>query len=385
MAVAVASDMFSATEQRAAAIEAVEERLVSQAMGRGLFAAREFKEDEIIFEEIPIVSCQFVYNKQYGYRACDHCLRSLESAESNVRRLTQEAALELPYPQCADLPLPSVLQCSACQAEFCSEECRSTAWQQYHQLLCHPSTDSCHPLALLLHEWKQQHFPPETLSILLPARLLAGVLQSSDRVSANSALANFCSATVSTSHAAAHKLLGPEFAQHINVLRTKMQDALGDPDISHGIASSPLARWVSRTDDLMLKAADRAQLDTFIDQLYEKLDSTVGSFLNTEGSGLYRLQSRINHSCRPNANVSFPHNCHRLQVTALRNIEPGEQLFISYLDECELSRSRHSRQKTLKENYVFTCCCERCLEEQEQPDVTSDEDMDEDDSDDMAL
>lgn len=31
-----------------------------------------------------------------------------------------------------------------------------------------------------------------------------------------------------------------------------------------------------------------------------------------------------NHSCVPNAEVQFPHNCHKLQVVALENIAPGE-------------------------------------------------------------
>lgn len=74
----------------------------------------------------------------------------------------------------------------------------------------------------------------------------------------------------------------------------------------------------------------------------------MGSFLNTEGSGLYCLQSQLNHSCRPNAVVSFPHNSHCLTLKALKPLMPGEQIFISYLDECQLARSRHSRHKMLK-------------------------------------
>ena len=43
--------------------------------GRGLFATCFLKEGDVIFEEIPIVSCQFAWNEDYGYQACELCLR----------------------------------------------------------------------------------------------------------------------------------------------------------------------------------------------------------------------------------------------------------------------------------------------------------------------
>lgn len=59
----------------------------------------------------------------------------------------------------------------------------------------------------------------------------------------------------------------------------------------------------------------------------------------------------------------------------------GEEICISYLDDCLLSRSRHSRQKELRENYLFTCTCQKCEEQKGDPDVTSDEeDVDDDEN-----
>ena len=63
----------------------------------------------------------------------------------------------------------------------------------------------------------------------------------------------------------------------------------------------------------------------------------------------------INHSCEPNAEVAYPFNSHRCVVNALRALEPGEQILISYLNPAEMERSRHSRRKTLRENYMFDC------------------------------
>lgn len=114
-------------------------------------------------------------------------------------------------------------------------------------------------------------------------------------------------------------------------------------------------------------------MDELIDDLYAKLEETAGQFLNNEGSGLYSLQSKINHSCSPNAEIRFPHSNHILQVVALKPINKDEEICISYLDECVLERSRYSRQKYLQENYLFLCECEKCKEQIEDPNQTSEE------------
>lgn len=48
-----------------------------------------------------------------------------------------------------------------------------------------------------------------------------------------------------------------------------------------------------------------------------------------------------------------------------------------------LERSRHSRQKELRENYLFNCTCPKCEEQKTEPDVTSDEEEDDDEEDGM--
>lgn len=97
---------------------------------------------------------------------------------------------------------------------------------------------------------------------------------------------------------------------------------------------------------------------------------------------MYVLQSSINHSCSPNATVEFPYSNSTLAVRATRDILPDEEICISYLDECSLERSRHSRQKALSSLYLFRCQCEKCMQQAEDPDVTSEEECEEDDDDD---
>lgn len=145
-----------------------------------------------------------------------------------------------------------------------------------------------------------------------------------------------------------------------------------------GIGTSSFSVWVSRVSELF---PDDAMTDKLIDEVYEAMERESGEFLNNEGSALYAVQSAANHSCAPNSVATFPHSNHTLVLVANRDLEEGEEVTISYLDECALTRSCHSRRKILQDNYLFLCKCSRCTEEEGiQLDVTSEDDDVEDDS-----
>ncbi len=113
-----------------------------------------------------------------------------------------------------------------------------------------------------------------------------------------------------------------------------------------GIGTSPFAEWVKNVSDLKLSEDERIAVESLIDDLYQKLDEVTGlQFLNNEGSALYVTQSKINHSCVPNSVITFPSSDHTLSLMASSDIKAGDEITISYLDECSVDRSRHSRQK----------------------------------------
>lgn len=73
--------------------------------------------------------------------------------------------------------------------------------------------------------------------------------------------------------------------------------------------------------------------------------------------GLFLRASLLNHSCRPNATYAWNPISRRLTVHALRLIEKGEEITISYLTG---SGASEARQRTLKAEYNFRCSCELC-------------------------
>ena len=56
------------------------------------------------------VAAQFLWNKQCGYSACDHCLAALETASDNLRRLTKDPDVAVPHPGEWVLVLPLELK-----------------------------------------------------------------------------------------------------------------------------------------------------------------------------------------------------------------------------------------------------------------------------------
>lgn len=214
----------------------------------------------------------------------------------------------------------------------------------------------------------------------------------------------FCDQFINEDLSICHKMLGEKFTSQISQLHQAFAETFADDEAVHkyltfdgltkmfamigtnsqGIGTSSFAGWVKNIGEMKLAEKEQTEIDALIDALYATLDETAGQFLNNEGSGLYLTQSKINHSCNPNAEIQFPFSNSTVQVVALREIKPEEEICISYLDECQLNRSRHSRQRYLQENYLFLCECDKCQEEIHQPDVTSDEeeeDMETDDED----
>ena len=120
--------------------------------------------------------------------------------------------------------------------------------------------------------------------------------------------------------------------------------------------------------EYLLSRFRQAGLDFDRGELFEhfcKIVVNCYSILNTElneiGVSIYVLESVFDHSCDPNAAPVF--DGIDLEIRALRDISSSEKITISYLD---LKASREARQKTLEEQYYFTCSCPKCVNNNEE-------------------
>ncbi|KAL6477231.1 hypothetical protein MHYP_G00130660 [Metynnis hypsauchen] len=106
----------------------------------------------------------------------------------------------------------------------------------------------------------------------------------------------------------------------------------------------------------------RRYLDRSLDLLDVLVTCNCFSISNGElqdvGVGLYPSMSLLNHDCRPNCVVVFLGR--RLQLRAVRHIQPNEELTISYT---EVLAPRVERSAQLQQQYHFLCQCQRCSRE----------------------
>ncbi|KAF9908020.1 hypothetical protein EC991_010264 [Linnemannia zychae] len=74
-------------------------------------------------------------------------------------------------------------------------------------------------------------------------------------------------------------------------------------------------------------------------------------------AAVYRVVSRINHSCAPNVKHSWNSITQKEYIYAIEDIAAGSEILTSYIDPL---MTREARLKKLKEDFRFTCQCRLC-------------------------
>lgn len=105
-------------------------------------------------------------------------------------------------------------------------------------------------------------------------------------------------------------------------------------------------------------------LSSIISTVWTNVHAWSNSSLDTIGLALSPQAAMLNHSCMPNVNLVFPSigtkngkSPPTLHLVASRDVMPGQELYITYLD---LADSRAARQEKLRLGYGFECRCRSC-------------------------
>ncbi|KAF9981694.1 hypothetical protein BGZ65_003664 [Modicella reniformis] len=147
-------------------------------------------------------------------------------------------------------------------------------------------------------------------------------------------------------------------------------------DIKRGtciISESPLV-YISKTDLVgtlqALNAMSKKNKKYFLalHNSYPELPQDVG-VIKTNGlplgsnsldGAVYRVISRINHSCAPNVCHSWSSKLKKENIFAIHDIPAGSEILTDYLDRL---MTREVRLKTLAAKFRFTCQCKNCVSE----------------------
>jgi len=139
------------------------------------------------------------------------------------------------------------------------------------------------------------------------------------------------------------------------------------------IANSGSTSWNSWEEEVRTLLADldaegRQSFWELADSHAEGREKTTLGILRTNGLpvdledrsdmiGIYAMLSRFNHSCAHNVNNSWQADIGVEVLHANRDIEPGEELCITYID---LFQTLEARRAELLTVFKFQCGCEAC-------------------------
>ncbi|KAH9605634.1 hypothetical protein KSS87_003039 [Heliosperma pusillum] len=282
--------------------------------GRCLFTTKDFTPGEVIIRQEPYVS---VPNNSSSVSRCDVCFVS-----GNLKK------------------------CSACHAVwYCGSSCQKKDWK-LHRVECQALSN--------IEKEKLKYLTP---SIRLMVKLyLKRKLQTTEKVIPATVTDNYSLVEALVSHMS-------EIEEKQLVLYAQMANLV-----------NAILRWPG----LNLKE---------IAKNFSKLACNAHSICDSElrplGTGLYPVVSIINHSCLPNSVLVFEervsvvravqhipkgteHDRRDLDTLTDSKINSQDHELSSYI---ETAGSTMTRQKVLREQYLFTCSCPRCMKLGQNDDI----------------
>ncbi|XP_074523305.1 histone-lysine N-methyltransferase SMYD3 [Halichoeres trimaculatus] len=215
----------------------------------------------------------------------------------------------------------TLLRCSQCKlARYCNTTCQKQAWSSHKR--------ECKCLRSLL-----PRIPTD--SVRLAARIVFSSLNPSQSPSVE--LYPLEEHETHLSSMSEHKKHG--LSQLASMLELYLQ-----PEMPHLAQEMVSALPPSCQESLSLIAKVTCNCFTISDGELQEV-----------GVGLYPSLSLLNHDCRPNCVMVFEGT--NLKLRAVRDIDAGEELTISYIETLMVTEDR---QKQLEEQYHFICHCQRC-------------------------
>ncbi|KAI0354211.1 SET domain-containing protein [Trametes cingulata] len=314
----------------------VEVKYFGKTKGKGLVAKERIAEGETIWKEDPFVLAPEwnLYDLQMSSHACGYCSTPLTTS-------------------------PLIVPCSAstsatpCPVRFCSRLCLSRSGRT-HPLLCASRNPAAAPLLHFArrNEWMALHALSQ-----LTARVLLTYNQDEKAFEEDWEVVRSLAQLGMEERAKGGWLNAePDRAMWKKAHKLYVQ-AFQEPTTE---------AEKKRLAKLLKKPLRQDVVDALFD--YDAFLRGLGRMsLNLEAhGGLYVLHSHLNHSCAPNVSVRHLDQrtaLSRITVLARREIAPGEELFITYVNP-ELPLEQRRRQ--LMEWGFGKCVCERCVAEERE-------------------
>ncbi|KAK1222402.1 hypothetical protein PQX77_014735 [Marasmius sp. AFHP31] len=320
----------------------VEVKYFNKRKGKGLVAKEKIAEGEAIWKEDPFVIAPEwqIYDLQARSSACCHCTTPFSSNTST--------SLLTSCPSSSSFASGS----NDCPARFCNRLCQARS-AKHHPLLCPSQNPASIPLLKWAQEtqWLALHALAQLTSRLMLANQVDPKLAEEDwRMYSSLAQmsmvdrAKYC---FNETDANAENQPGWKKAFELYVQAFKR----------------PTSAAHEKKLGKLYKKTLRPEIEKELFE-YEGFLRGLGRMsLNLEAhGGLYTLHSHLNHSCSPNVSVRHLDRTtlSRVTILALRDIQPDEELLVTYVNP---NNDVRARQKELQQWGFGKCMCERCVKE----------------------
>ncbi|KAF8941447.1 hypothetical protein EDD21DRAFT_353425 [Dissophora ornata] len=348
--------------------------------GRGLYSAAKevLKSGTLVFKELGY--CQVVNDASLS-QVCSACFKDVREELGEGEPAASSGAVPAGGQR-------KLVRCAGCKVVwYCNKTCQIKDWKLHHQLECQGIQKSM-TNSVMKEVWTKRTM--ETTS----ARALCRMIRRRERVKT--------SVTYKAEHGkldAAQKQVNEVYfsgldqkedewldehgstwiERYLNTYEQERESAAIAADSSKGTLeeSSQFAKTmavviscvVTPKEDrhTFLKGVGEVDFDSEVStgaggfDLLRKMDSYGFAITNLEttaaiGLALYvQCMPYVNHSCVPNCVYTFRGS--RVECRVIRDIQPGEEMTISYIDQIGTTQER---QAQLKAQYHFTCDCPLC-------------------------
>ncbi|KAF9095362.1 hypothetical protein BGX23_000588 [Mortierella sp. AD031] len=296
---------------------------------RGLVATKSFAKGEVIYTETPVISA--LEPSLEGKNFCHYCLKEMISR---------------------DLMIP----CSQCSvAVFCSESCKTSAAQEFHDILCtknikgadNDGSATSAPGAQALRDYTKEtrNIVPAMLARFLAKMVHDEALNSGAEYNAFDHLERLIYV---------EQTMGPDEEKEMELLKLALGSSI--PGIDQFITEERYLVMKGRLLYNLYGVSSGISPALSVKPLPESHRSVRDRPIT--GAGLYRATSYLMHSCQPNAKIVFSGRDHTVSVVATENIRAGDELQVGYIKNGKLSTEQ--RRLELFTKYRLQCSCPLC-------------------------
>ncbi|KAF7373607.1 Set-like protein [Mycena sanguinolenta] len=313
----------------------VDVRMFDKKKGKGLVATQKIKAGETIWVEDPfIIAPEWeIYDKQRAGAACSLCTTLFAS------------------------PLEAKARCPLCPAVFCNALCRKRS-EKTHPLLCAAQN----PASMPLLRWVRSREWMALLALIqCTARLLLANAAGEEALAADWAVVRGF-AVLGMEERARYSFRSEPDRETWKAAFELFCATFHRPRREDGAMKNQTAE--EKKVAAILRKPLPAEIEAALFDYNTGFLHGLGRMnLNLEShGGLYTLHAHLNHGCTPNASVRHLDQRRalaRITVRALADIEPGQELFITYVNP-ELG---YADRRAGLEAWGFVCQCARCMEE----------------------